>query len=126
MKFQNLQEFTITAPRINKPTQTPPNNSLYNGDTRMGPGGQSMYPRQLVEAFKPEFDAELKQNPDSTAAFNNMLSNRQLNLPRTRLTPQANPINLDFMRKQIINRSPNYKPLSFNNGGILNYLQYFK
>jgi hypothetical protein len=115
MKFQNLQEATVTAPRLTR---------LHNAPRQIS--GGSAYPRQIVEAFKPEFDAELKQNPDSTAAFNNMLSNRQLNLPRTNQAPQANPINLDFMRKQIINRSSNYKPLSFNNGGILNYLQYFK
>ena len=108
-----INEFTVTAPRLNKPQagiEKPNSNALHN-DYRYGPEAVGISNRKFIEAFKPEYDAELQMTNDSTAAFNNMLENRQIYAPRASTKTDKDLYSPEFLRRAVIRRSPNYKPL---------------
>lgn len=117
VNLQQMDEFEVVANRINRPQagiEKPQSNALING-YRLAPEG-GIRNRDIVEAFKPEFDAELALDNDSTTAFNNMLEKRNINAPRTRSIGRyrenyRNNYNPEFIRRILINQSNNYKPL---------------
>ena len=113
INLPQMDEFEVVANRINKPQagiEKPESNALHN-DYRYGPEAVGISNRKIIEAFKPEYDAELQMTNDSTAAFNNMLENRKINAPRASTKTDKNLYSPEYVRRAIIMRSHNYRPL---------------
>ena len=113
INLPQMGEFEVVANRINRPQagiEKPQSNALHN-DYRYGPEAVGISNRKIIEAFKPEYDAELQMTNDSTAAFNNMLENRQIYAPRASTKTDKNLYSPEYLRRAIIMRSHNYRPL---------------
>ena len=113
INLPQMGEFEVVANRINKPQaaiEKPESNALVN-DYRYGPEAVGISNRKIIEAFKPEYDAELQMTNDSTAAFNNMLENRKINAPKASTKTDKNLYSPEYVRRAIIMRSHNYRPL---------------